>query len=78
MSTSTVTKKGQTTVPKDVREGLAIEPGAVLEWKKTGAKTYVVIVSDRRVQKLKGLVGKPSQKVSIEDMSNAIREMGDG
>lgn len=78
MSISTVTKKGQTTVPKDVRDSLGIEPGGILEWKKTGENTYTVIVVDRSVKKLKGLVRKPAKKVSIDDMRKAIQEMGDG
>ncbi|SHE49038.1 transcriptional regulator, AbrB family [Microbulbifer donghaiensis] len=78
MSVSTVTKKGQTTVPKDVRDSLGIGPGGVLEWKKAGENTYIVVVVDRSVKKLKGMIKKPSTKVSIEDMRKAIREMGDG
>lgn len=32
MPTSTLTTKGQTTVPKEVRDALALEPGDKLSW----------------------------------------------
>jgi AbrB family looped-hinge helix DNA binding protein len=36
MATSTVTSKGRTTVPKEVREALDLEPGDKLTWEVRG------------------------------------------
>ena len=55
MSVSTMTSKGQTTVPKEVREALDLEPGAKLQWEVRGGK--VAITSDRPVlYKLQGFI----------------------
>jgi antitoxin PrlF len=41
MPTSTITSKGQTTVPKEVREALDLGPGAKLTWEINGARVAV-------------------------------------
>ncbi|HEX9459884.1 MAG TPA: type II toxin-antitoxin system PrlF family antitoxin [Thermoanaerobaculia bacterium] len=45
MPTSTLTTKGQTTVPKEVRDALALEPGDKLSWQIHGGR--VAITTDR-------------------------------
>jgi len=45
MPTSTLTTKGQTTVPKEVRDALALEPGDTLSWQILGGR--VAITTDR-------------------------------
>ena len=41
MPTSTITSKGQTTVPKEVRDALDIGPGDKLSWELRGARVAV-------------------------------------
>lgn len=41
MPTSTLTSKGQTTVPKEVRDALKLDAGAKLTWEINGAKVVV-------------------------------------
>ena len=41
MPTSTLTTKGQTTVPKEVRDALALEPGDRLSWDVRGGRVAV-------------------------------------
>lgn len=41
MATSTLTSKGQTTVPKEVREALDLEAGDRLSWEIRGGKVAV-------------------------------------
>ncbi len=45
MPTSTITSKGQTTVPKEVRDALDLGPGDSLSWEVRGGK--VAITTDR-------------------------------
>jgi AbrB family looped-hinge helix DNA binding protein len=45
MPFSTITSKGQTTVPKEVREALDLEPGTKLRWEVRGGK--VAITTER-------------------------------
>lgn len=45
MPTSTITSKGQTTVPKEVREALDLGPGDKLTWEINGGR--VAITTDR-------------------------------
>lgn len=41
MPTSKLTRKGQTTVPKEVRDALALEPGDKLLWEVHGGRVTV-------------------------------------
>lgn len=41
MPTSTLTSKGQTTVPKEIREALNLETGDRLSWEVRGGKVTV-------------------------------------
>jgi AbrB family looped-hinge helix DNA binding protein len=43
--TSTVTTKGQTVVPKELRDQLNLEPGTTLEWQAEGDSLRVVKLS---------------------------------
>jgi antitoxin PrlF len=45
MPTSTITAKGQTTVPKEVRDALDIGPGDKITWEVRGGR--VVVTTDR-------------------------------
>ena len=45
MPTSTITSKGQTTVPKEVRDALDLEPGDRLSWEIRGGR--VAITTER-------------------------------
>ncbi|HET7435876.1 MAG TPA: AbrB/MazE/SpoVT family DNA-binding domain-containing protein [Thermoanaerobaculia bacterium] len=41
MPVSTITSKGQTTVPKEVRDALDLEPGAKLRWEVRGGTVSI-------------------------------------
>lgn len=45
MPTSTITSKGQTTVPKEIREALNLEPGDKLTWEMRGG--HIAITTER-------------------------------
>lgn len=63
MPTSTITSKGQTTVPKQVREALNVAAGDRLTWEVSGGR--VVVKTDRpRLWSLGGSVtGGPDDPV---------------
>lgn len=72
MSTATLTTKGQTTIPKDVREHLRLQPGDKLEFVM---KDNVVILraATRKVTDIKGFLPKPRRSVSLAEMDKAVR-----
>ncbi len=71
--TSTVTSKGQVTIPAEARRKLGIGPGTTLEFVVTDEGTLVVIPRSRSVRDLKGMVPRPRRALSVEEMERAIR-----
>ena len=72
-ASSSVTSKGQTTIPKSVRDALGIKDGTPLRWRlKDGV--LVVTAKTKRLEDFAGLLGKPpnGRHASIEEMSEAI------
>jgi antitoxin PrlF len=68
MAESTVTSKGQTTVPAEVRAALHAEPGTHLEWHVTPDGDVIVRAKSRSILELAGSV-KADKHVDIEDMN---------
>jgi len=75
MSAATLTSKGQITLPKSVRERLGIDSGDRVEFVETD-EGFLIVPATRDIRSLKGIVGKPRRKVSIEDMNRALGRMG--
>ncbi len=72
---STVTSKGQTTIPKELRDALGIKEGTPLRWKlENGVLT--VRPRSRRIEEFAGLLGPPPNErhVTVEQMDDAIGE----
>jgi len=68
---STVTVKGQTTLPKDVRTALGLTSGDRVRY--VILEGEVRIVKARSVKDLKGMLARSSRKsVSLEAMDEAI------
>ena len=73
MLKSTVTSKGQVTIPIDIRRHAHIESGTSLEFhlEKNGSITLKPLTKDFR--SLKGIVkSKRKKPVSLKEMKNAI------
>lgn len=76
MSTSTLTSKGQTTVPKEIREHLRLRPGDRIEFVIDGEGRVVLLPASFDAGELRGILPKPKRPVSIEDMESVIRRRG--
>jgi AbrB family looped-hinge helix DNA binding protein len=76
MSTSTLTSKGQTTIPKDVRERLNLHPGDRLEFVIDEDGRVLVLPANIDASELAGMLKLPARPVRVEDMSRAIRKRG--
>jgi len=71
MRESTVTTKGQTTLPKDVRKVLGLQPGDKLRYILLDGE--VRILRARPVLDLEGALKRSGQKpVTLEEMDDAI------
>lgn len=70
-----ITSKGQTTVPKPVRDFLGLEEGTQVEWTFDDKGTVTVKPRKLRAIDLAGLLGpSPVGPVSVEEMNEAIGE----
>lgn len=71
MRQSTLTAKGQTTLPKDVRKVLGLQPGDKLRYILLDGE--VRILRARPVLDLAGALKRPSQEtVTLDEMEEAI------
>ena len=73
MPTSTLTSKGQITVPKPIREHLHVAEGDQVDFAIAANGDVVMHRITGSVSALAGLLHRPSRKaVSLEEMDNAI------
>ena len=76
MPTATLTSKGQITIPVDVRNDLKVDAGDRVEFVLIAPGRYEFVAATRNVQELKGMFGKPTRTVSIDEMNQAIASRG--
>lgn len=70
MSESTITTKGQTTVPQPIRDALQVQPGTKLLWNLMPDGTIIVRAKSKSILDLAGTLKAPKGiKVKIEDMN---------
>lgn len=74
MPAATLTSKGQITIPKPVREALKLETGDRVEFLVAADGTVTIWPVIEDVTTLKGMLKKPSRRVTIEEMNQAIRD----
>ena len=73
MTVATLTSKGQTTIPKKVREHLKLNPGDKLDFVIESEGRVVMRPAKLDVRELKGLLKRRDGKIlSIEEMNAAI------
>ncbi len=74
MSLSTLTSKGQTTIPQEIRKYLKVQAGDQLDF-IIQDNEVIVRPATLHVSSLKGILHKKSiKKVSIEEMNQAIKK----
>lgn len=78
MTASTMTTKGQVTIPLDVRRRLGLDTGDRIEFVEIGDGMFAIKPAIDDVRSLKGLLRKPAKPVSVEDMNAVIRVRGAG
>ena len=70
MSESTITAKGQTTVPQAIRDALQTTPGTKLHWNVMPNGTIFIRAKNKSIRALEGTVGAPKgRSIAIEDMN---------
>jgi AbrB family looped-hinge helix DNA binding protein len=73
MAASTITSKGQITIPVKVRAALGVEAGDRIEFVEVGKREFNIVPATRSVRELSGMLYRKGRKpVSIEEMNAAI------
>ncbi len=73
MTSSTLTSKGQITIPATVRQRMGLGTGDRVEFVEIDGGGFAIRPAIDDVRTLKGLLRKPTGKVSVEDMNAAVR-----
>lgn len=76
MPSATITSKGQITIPVDIRTMLGLHTGDRINFITNDAGLVSFVPATKNVTSLKGLIAKPTESVSIEDMKNAVKVKG--
>ena len=75
MPSATVTSKGQVTIPKEVRDALAVEAGDVLDFQKNTDGSFRLHARKAHVSELAGMLHRKGRRpVSLAEMDAAIAE----
>jgi len=75
MPTATLTSKGQTVIPKAIREELGLKPGDTIDFILQENGDILIRPAAQDVRKLKVMLHRPGQKaVTIEDMNAAVKK----
>lgn len=73
MPTSTVTSKGQITIPKQIREQLGLKPGDRIDFMRDRAGRVLLKPLRTDFRSLRGIIKSPlNRPITIEEMNDAI------
>ncbi len=73
MAASTLTRKGQTTIPLKVRSHLKLRPGDKIEFVIQRDGTVVVTPKNVDVRELRAMLAPVGRRLTIEQMDEGIR-----
>ena len=72
---ATITSKGQTTIPKAVRDKLNLKPGDQIDFVFEDDGRIVIRARNKRLEDIIGILKRPGQPtLSVEEMDEAIGE----
>ncbi|WP_322937418.1 AbrB/MazE/SpoVT family DNA-binding domain-containing protein [Nocardioides bizhenqiangii] len=75
MPSSTMTSKGQITIPKEVRDDLGLEAGSTVLFVKVGEGSYRMVARTGRIQDLAGILQRSDQRpLTIEEINEGIAD----
>jgi AbrB family looped-hinge helix DNA binding protein len=74
MPIATLTSKGQTTIPKAIRERLALKPGDRIEFVALPDGSVRLVPANVPLKALKGLLGKSARGLAGDRLDHAIRD----
>ncbi len=74
MSVATLSPKGQTTIPKSVRDRLGLMPGDRLEFVVDDSGAVSMVPATVSLDELEGMLSPPPRPITLEDMDRAIRK----
>jgi AbrB family looped-hinge helix DNA binding protein len=72
MAPATLTSKGQLTLPKSVRERMGLDSGDRVEFVEVTDGVFNIVAATRDVRELRGMINKPKEAVSLDEMNRAI------
>ena len=72
MATATITVKGQTTIPKSVRDRLHLSPGDRVEFIVQDDGTALMVPATMTLAELKASIPPPPRTLTLEEMAEAI------
>jgi AbrB family looped-hinge helix DNA binding protein len=79
MPTSSLTSKGQTTIPLEVRRKLGLKPGDKIDFVIGEDGLVILRPATNSVTALRGLLKRPGQKrLSVDEMEEAVRRAATG
>jgi len=74
MTVATITTKGQTTIPKKIREHLKLHAGDRVDFLIDDSGKVLLRPTTSDVKELEGILHRPGMKtVTVEEMSRAIK-----
>jgi AbrB family looped-hinge helix DNA binding protein len=71
---ATVTRQGQVTIPKEVRERLRLPKGGTVRFAIEADDRVVVMPAYTRLADLAGILGKPRRSLTLAEMDEAIAD----
>ncbi len=74
MPVATLMSKGQTTIPKSVRDRLGLMPGDRLEFVVDDSGAVSMVPATVSLDELEGMLSPPPRPITLEDMDRAIRK----
>lgn len=76
MPTSTLTSKGQLTLPKAIRDRLNVRPGDRVEFRLTEEGEVMVEAASQDLRTLRGILKPGKVRLTLEEMDEAVRTGG--